>query len=133
MDDDRFYRTSIKALITDDLGKILLLSGKVDEGKWELPGSGLVHGEDPIESLKYHIAKETGRQVISVSESPKYFITVASDRSPGKWLSNIIYEVHLDNFDFKSPDYALHFFSLEEAKSQPLLSNVQKFLEVLSS
>ena len=42
---ETFYRTSVKALIKNSEGKILL--SKEENGMWELLGGGLDHGETP--------------------------------------------------------------------------------------
>lgn len=51
-----FYRISIKALILDKDGKFLLC--RESDGRWELPGGGLDHGENPQDGLMREIKEE---------------------------------------------------------------------------
>lgn len=51
-----FYRVSVKALIKNDRGEILVL--KENQDTWSLPGGGLDHGEDPIVGLKREVEEE---------------------------------------------------------------------------
>ena len=57
-----FYRVSVKALIKNSDGKILVL--KENQDTWSLPGDELDHGEDPkdntdiFEKLVYEVAPE---------------------------------------------------------------------------
>ena len=46
---DCHYRVSVKALIVDEHGRFMLC--KDSSGKWELPGGGLDHGEEPKAGL----------------------------------------------------------------------------------
>ena len=51
-----FYRVSIKALIKNDKGEILVV--KEHQDKWELPGGGLDHGESIHECLRCELQEE---------------------------------------------------------------------------
>lgn len=53
-----FYRVSVKALIKNSDGKILVL--KENQDTWSLPGGGLDHGEGPIAGLKRELKEELG-------------------------------------------------------------------------
>lgn len=53
-----FYRVSVKALIKNSDGEILVL--KENQDTWSLPGGGLDHGEDPIAGLKRELKEELG-------------------------------------------------------------------------
>ena len=55
---DTFYRVAVKALIRDEEGKILLIKEKSD--KWDLPGGGLNHGEEPEAGLARELKEEVG-------------------------------------------------------------------------
>lgn len=68
------YRVSVKALIKDDEDRLLLI--RETDGRWELPGGGLDHGEDPRKGLRREIAEETGYTVDWVADQPVAFWTI---------------------------------------------------------
>jgi 8-oxo-dGTP diphosphatase len=129
MNEPCFYRVSVKALVVDEFGKFLLV--KESDGTWELLGGGLDHGEDPIAALKREIHEETGLEVVSVSPCPAYFIT-AERAEHGFFIANILYRVTLKDLAFTPSDECqeLRYFSVDEARKEHLLPNVEKFLEV---
>lgn len=55
---DYLYRISIKGLIRNDLGEILVVK-ETDRDWWDLPGGGMDHGED----IKLAIARELNEEV----------------------------------------------------------------------
>jgi 8-oxo-dGTP pyrophosphatase MutT (NUDIX family) len=130
MNEACFYRISVKGIVIDDYGRVLLT--KEDNGKWEILGGGLEHNEDPIEGLKREIYEETGLKVTYVSPSPKYFITVKR-LGYETYVANVIYEVKLESLDFKPSEECqeLRFFSVEEMKQVELFPNTQKLMEIL--
>lgn len=85
-----FYRVAVKALIKNNEGQILLVKEKSD--KWDLPGGGLNHGEEPADGLIRELREEIG-----VSED----ITIGTIiRQKSFWLEDkqaflmwIVYEV----------------------------------------
>jgi 8-oxo-dGTP pyrophosphatase MutT (NUDIX family) len=120
---------SVKGIAVDETGRFLLT--REDNGKWELLGGGLDHGEDPIAGLKREIKEETGLEVTYVSPSPKYFVT-AQRLGHDTFIANAVYEIKLKNLDFVASDECqeLRFFNVEEASNEDLFPNVEKLLEV---
>ncbi len=129
MNDQNHYRVSIKGIAVDETGRFLL--AKEDNGKWELLGGGLDHGEDPIVALKREIKEETGLEITEVSATPKYFVTAPKVGREG-FVANVIYEVKLKDLNFTPSDECveLRFFSVEEAKKVDLFPQVERFIEV---
>lgn len=127
MDQPCYYRVSIKALPIDETGRFLL--SKEENGKWELLGGGLDHGEDPITCLKREVHEETGLVITHVSPTPKYFIT-APRLGHNTYIANVIYEVKLKDLNFTPSDECveLRFFNVEEAKKENLFPNVEELL-----
>ena len=123
------YRVSIKGLAIDETGRFLLI--KEDNGKWELPGGGLDHGEDPISGLKREIHEETGLVATFISPTPKYFTTVEK-LGGDTYVANVIYEIKLKDLNFTPSEECQEagYFSVEEARKLDLFPNVKKFLEV---
>ncbi len=131
MNEQCYYRVSIKGIIVDNDGKILL--SRENNNKWEMLGGGLEHGEDPIACLKREILEETGLKVTYVSPNPKYFVTTPSMRlEKTVHIANVIYEIRLNNLEFTPSDECqeLRFFSKEEMSQLDLFPNVQKLLEI---
>lgn len=129
MNNPCFYRLSVKALIVDETGRFLL--AREADGTWDMLGGGLDHGEDPIDALQREITEETGLITTHISSSPKYFITAPR---PGMdvFIANVLYEVELKDLDFTPSDECqeLRYFSCEEARTENILPNVAKVLEL---
>jgi 8-oxo-dGTP diphosphatase len=110
---ETFYRTSVKALIKNSEGKILL--SKEENGMWELLGGGLDHGETPQTGLVREVQEETGLKVHSIASQPSYYVTFpVVERS--YYAANVIFEAKIDSLDFTPSDecIALEYFSSEE-------------------
>jgi 8-oxo-dGTP diphosphatase len=130
MNNQNYYRVSIKGIVVDDRNRILL--SLEDNGTWEMLGGGLDHEEDPIACLKREIAEETGLVVTYVSPSPKYFVTCKRTNAD-TYIANVIYEIKLKDLHFTPSDECqeLRFFSIEEMRQVELFPNVKKLLELL--
>lgn len=131
MDKQCYYRVGIKGIVIDEQNRILLT--KEDNGKWEMLGGGLEHGEDPIDCLRREIKEEAGLEVTYISPSPKYFLTAARIGTTPGYVANIIYEIRLKDLDFIPSDECLElkFFTLEDMEKVDLFPNVQKLLTIL--
>lgn len=90
-----FYRVSVKALIKDRNGKVLVL--KENQDTWSLPGGGLDHGEDPrlgiLRELKEELRIE--HPLIKDIGSVKTFYL----ESKSAWLLWIVYDVEINTKD----------------------------------
>jgi 8-oxo-dGTP diphosphatase len=130
MNEQCYYRVSIKGIVVDDDGRILL--SKEDSGTWEMLGGGLDHDEDPIDGLKREIFEETGLEVTYVSPQPKYFLTVQREGTD-TYMANVIYEIKLKNLDFVASDECqeLQFFSAAEMSTIDSFPNVKKLVAML--
>ena len=92
-----FYRVSAKALILDESRKKFLIVQEED-GKWELPGGGIDHGENPQEALKRELKEEMGLKTLFIAPRPSYFLTFKN--VTGYWMSNALYETKVENLSF---------------------------------
>lgn len=123
-----FYRVSVKALVLDDQKRFLLT--QETNGKWELPGGGLDHGENPQDGLKREIYEESGLEAYDIARQPSYLITTTHDRT-GTHILNVLYQAKLKDLNFipSRECAALKFFTKEEALQQDLYNNVKAFLQ----
>lgn len=129
MDQQNYYRVSIKGIVIDENGRFLL--SKEDDGEWELLGVGLDHGEDPKTCLTREVYEETGLKVTRISETPLYFVT-SPRRHHDTYAANVIYQIELENLNFKPSDECveLRFCNLEEAQALPLFPNMKQLLKI---
>ncbi len=132
MNEQCYYRISVKGIVIDDQGRILL--SREDNGKWEMLGGGLNHNEEPIDGLKREIGEETGLEVTEVSPAPLYFITAPRLGTANTYTANIVYEIKLRDLNFTASDECqeLRFFSKEQMALLDMFPNVQKLLELLN-
>lgn len=124
------YRISIKAVITDDDGRVLLL--READGGWELPGGGLEHGEDPQTALAREIAEETGHTAEWVSDRPVGFWTIYKEvGSPTlKWFAVVAYEAKVSGelqTGISDEAHEAGYFSPEEAQKLMLHDNTKPY------
>lgn len=129
MNEPCYYRVSVKGLAIDETGRFLL--SREENGKWEMPGGGLDHGENPIACLKREIHEETGLEITYVSPSPKYFITTKRHNADS-YVANIIYEIQLKDLNFTPSEECqeLRHFNVEEASKLDLFPNIKEFIKV---
>lgn len=125
-----FYRTSIKALIYNDVGWILL--AKEINGSREFPWGGLDFGEQPQHCLRREIKEELWIDVLTVADAPTQFLTVQNT----KWyyIANVFYVTTIKNLEFIPSDECLelkYFTKQELAEEKHLFSNVRKFFDLM--
>ncbi len=95
-----YYRVSIKALITNEAGELLVVN---ERGRgWDLPGGGLDWGEDTIEALHREIEEELGCQA-TINKQP-IMIMPANNNSYNQHVIWIVYRVRIDTRTIQSTD-----------------------------
>lgn len=92
-----FYRVSVKAIIRNEKGEILLV--KEHAGTWGLPGGGLDHGETAEAALRRELHEElavdTIRTAVFAANYPfRHWSRLA-------WFMWMLYEVEVDSFDHR--------------------------------
>ena len=124
------YRISVKGIVIDDDGRVLLC--REDNGKWEMMGGGIDHGENPEECMYREIKEETGLEVTYMSPAPLYFLTFEKVNS-GRYGANVVYEIKLKDLNFTPSEECqeLKFFSVEEMKQLPRFPNIDTLIEAL--
>jgi len=91
-----FYRVSVKALIRNDDGEVLVV--KEHQDKWELPGGGLDHGESIHDGLKRELLEELGIEN-DFTESFNKVVTQYMPSRPDKeldfWKMSMYFDVKI--------------------------------------
>jgi len=109
------YRVTIKAYITDDNDKILVVKEKQDF--WSLPGGGLEHGESPEECIKREIKEEIGLVDVTVGDIA-YSTTVYLEQRD-YWMTWIVFKAKIASSNFILGDGVTdaRYIDLEEIES----------------
>lgn len=123
-----FYRVGTKGIFFNEKGEFLLT--KEDSGRWDFPGGGLDHDENPQEGLKREIKEETNLDTVYISKNPYSFFTTRHDRTNTP-IAIILYEVKFKDLDFTTSRECeeIKFFSKEEALKDNICNNVKTFLQ----
>lgn len=125
------YRISVKGLVLDET-RTKFLVVQEDNGKWELPGGGLDHGESPQECLKREIKEEMGLEVAWMAAQPSFFFSFPAQKEPNKWNTNVLYEMRFAHLNFVPSDEcgAVRFVTADEALALPAFSNVYELAKL---
>ena len=127
-----FYRLSTKVLITDKLGRVLVML--VPNGKFDLPGGGVEHGEDIHDALRREVREEIGGVVKTVEKYPTYVWTQERDHE-GYFAENfhaifLAYRVTLRSLKLSFTTHeavGYRFVTKKELQKLKMVDTVQKF------
>lgn len=130
MNEPSYYRVSVKALIRDEEGRVLI--SRESDDRWDLLGGGLDHGEDPIMGLRRELLEEAGLEAAEIAQHPSYFLTVHNSEKNVN-IANVFYEVKLSSFEFVPSDECqeLRFVSAGDIVDLNVQPNIKKLLEIL--
>lgn len=122
---NRYYRVSIKGLILDESREKFAVTLE-DSGWWELPGGGMEWGETPEECLRREIREEMGLEITEMKPFPSY--CVFCQNTKGRWATNIIFEIKVNNLNFTPSDECreIKFISPSEIDSINAFRNVRE-------
>lgn len=122
---DYLYRVSLKCLVRDENGDVLVVK---ESGRdwWDLPGGGMDHGED----IRSAIAREMKEEVNMTGEFDYRIIEVDEPKHLGEhnfWQLRLIFEVVPRNATFSAGDDGdeVAFKPAEEFKDSPSLTERQ--------
>ena len=93
-----FYRVSVKAIVLDRDGRLLVLQNR--DHTWELPGGGWEHGETLEQCLRREIDEELGVAVSSLDDTLIHPCVGLAPGSRYPWLK-LALAVALASQDFK--------------------------------
>ena len=89
-----FYRVSIKALIRNAAGQVLVV--KEHQDKWELPGGGLDHGESVHDCLQRELQEElhiTNDFTETFNKVETQYMPSRPDKELDFWKMSIYFDV----------------------------------------
>lgn len=91
-----FYRVSVKAIIRNDKGEVLVVKEK--GSAWSLPGGGIDHGETAHDALK----RELYEEALIKSDFTERIVDTESMfiNEKDSWLLWLVYEVNVENLDY---------------------------------
>ena len=98
-----FYRVSLKAVIRDNEGKVLV-NKEGPSDVWNLPGGGWDHGETEQQALARELYEEVG-YVGDFTVQP-FKTAVFWLEAKQAWLLWIVYRVTPENFHFSIGDHS---------------------------
>ena len=130
--DHCFYRVSIKAIIEDEDGGILLLQEK--SGLWELPGGGLEYEEKIDDCLNRELGEEVGTKIESISPAPKFIWQQRREKDNMIYHCLFLaYKVKVKSIDIKVSDecVAYKYFNREEMTGIKLHPNLTQFVKLI--
>lgn len=93
---DTFYRVSLKAIIRNEKGEVLVVQER--ENAWGLPGGGVDHSETPEEALARELLEEAaykGEFRMSLKNTVTFYIP-----SKRAWAFWVAYEVETASNEF---------------------------------
>jgi len=100
--DDYLYRVSIKCLIRNERGEVLVVK-EAGRTYWDLPGGGMDHGED----IKTTIAREM-KEEVNLDGDFTYRIIDADEpaylENHDFWQLRLVFEVTPENLSFSPGD-----------------------------
>ena len=91
-----FYRVSLKAMIRNDAGDVLVV--KENGSQWSLPGGGMDHGENVHEALKRELYEEALIDA-PFEETLLDSATLYLEKREA-WLIWLVFDVAIENFTF---------------------------------
>jgi 8-oxo-dGTP diphosphatase len=128
--DSSYYRVSIKALVFNDQNRLLVFQD--NNGKYEMPGGGLEHGESLEEGLTRELYEEMRIEPDTIGDIKFVY---SSQNDSGVFKLRIAVDVTLKNHKFEPSDddlVAARFVQRDEFLALPFQGSekaVQDYVE----
>ncbi len=120
-----YYRVSVKAVIKDNYGRVLLVKEHNDYRV--LPGGGIDHGESVQEALQRELVEEVGSDIRVKSANNVGVITFYAHTHKA-WFMWLIFEVTLDNINKIKTSNNIEFVDIKTLKNSPYESERNLYL-----
>lgn len=91
-----FYRVSVKALVVNDRGQVLVV--KENQDTWSLPGGGLDHGEDPLAGVARELNEELG--ITDLANVEPFCIKTFYLEHKQAWLLWVVFKAEIGDAKF---------------------------------
>ena len=119
MTDPQCFHVTVKGLVFDDQGAVLLL--REQSGAFDLPGGRLEHGESFSQCLERECREEMGIPCRVLDRLPRFSWT-AIDKN-GIWRLMLCFAVELAHLRFTASEecVGLEFVAKSDLASRPLL------------
>lgn len=131
MQEDSLFRVSLKAVIRNSDGEVLVVYEKGQSG-WSLPGGGMDHGETIKEAMKRELYEELG---YTGNFTMKLFAAedarIIPSRPVETWQLRLIYEVTTENMNFSVGEHAVEikFAPIGELQDIPGIELIRRARE----
>ncbi|MDO8512762.1 MAG: NUDIX hydrolase [bacterium] len=101
MDENKIWAVTIKGLVFNEEGKLLLL--QEPDGMWELPGGRVEHGEEFAQTLTREIMEEMGVECEIIDQQPhwawpEHLVNLQ------RWRVVLGFRINLKSFEFIKSD-----------------------------
>lgn len=120
-----FYRVSLKAVIRNEKGEILV-NKEYDATDWSLPGGGWDHGETEHEALARELKEEVGYE--GGFTSRPFATEIFWLDSKQAWLLWIVYEVETENQNFSVGEYSTEVAFIDPKTLSGSKSRVERWI-----
>ena len=120
-----YYRVSVKAVIKDNYGRVLLVKEHNDYRV--LPGGGIDHGESVQEALQRELVEEVGSD-IQVKSANNVGVITFYTHTHKAWFMWLIFEVTLDNINKIKTSNNIEFVDIKTLKNSPYESERNLYL-----
>jgi 8-oxo-dGTP pyrophosphatase MutT (NUDIX family) len=129
MDDPRCFHVTIKGIVLDERGAVLLL--REQSGAFDLPGGRLEHGEGFAECLERECVEEMGVGCRVLDRLPRFAWT-AVDKN-GIWRLVLCFAIEVEHFRFTHSDECVgyEFVGKQDLPTRPLSPQIQPIVEWL--
>lgn len=105
---------------------------KEDSDKWDLPGGGVEHFEEPDDALRREIEEEVGVFIAAIDKD-RLQAWATYDHSAERPLLFLVYPVKTESDAIQSPDpdITIGYFSKDDLKELPIETHIEKYRQNL--